>query len=184
MEFETIFARIDKMRAALRAEFDVDAERSIAEIDRALEAEIAKDPLLAYASNLFYRAAIALRNQRIDVARKLQSNGVAENVEEMHGLAFNSHQIDALTRLMAPGERYLPGQSTPRGLRTSLRIYPRSELTAACRTSAQMNDAKFARGFPNEAEVAAAEERLAEANKPPIAPGSRGTVSNSDWPRR
>lgn len=117
-------------------------------------------------------------------ANQPRSNGVAENIEEMHRLAFNSHQIDALARLMEPGERYLPGQSTPRGLRTTLRIYPRSELTAACRESSQMNDQLFARQFPGEAEVAAAEERLAEASRPPVAPGSRGTVSNSDWLRR
>ena len=124
-----------------------------------------------------------LRRAAIKAAQPV-SNGVAENVEEMHRLAFNSHQIDALTRLMASGEHYLPGQSSPQGLRTSVRIYPRSELTAACRTSAQLNDQMFARGFPNEAEVAAAAERFAEASRPPISPGGRGSVSNSDWPRR
>jgi hypothetical protein len=93
------------------------------------------------------------------------SNGVAEHINEIHSLAFNALQADALARLMAPGEYYLPGQSTPRGLRTNIRIYPRSEITHACRTTAQLNDSMFLRGFPGEPEIAAAEERLAEANK-------------------
>ena len=123
------------------------------------------------------RLAAAKANQPI-------SNGIRENVEEIHALAFNSLQIDEFARLLTPGERYLPGQSTPRGLRTNIRIYPRSEITAACRTAAQMNDTMFARGFPGEQEIQQAEERLAEASKPPVAPGGRGSVSNSDWPRR
>mgnify|MGYP001374709512 CR=1 FL=1 len=129
-----------------------------------------------------HEAPAKLRLAAIKAAQP-QSNGVYENVDEIHALAFNSAQIDAFARLLAPGEYYLPGQSTPRGLRTSLRIYPRSEITAACRESSQMNDALFAKGFPGESEIRVAEERLAEANKPPISPGSRGMVSNSDWRR-
>jgi hypothetical protein len=117
-------------------------------------------------------------------AAKPASNGVYEHADEIQSLAFNSIQLDAFANLLPPGERYLPGQSTPRGLRTNVRIYPRSEITAACRTAAQLNDRMFEAAFPNESQIRAAEERLVEANRPPIAPGSRGMVSNSDWPRR
>ncbi len=125
-------------------------------------------------------------NRRLAAAKaaRPQSNGIAEHVEEIHALAYNSTQIDAFARLLAPAERYLPGQSTPRGLRTNVRIYPRSEITMACRESSQMNQAMFEKGMPSELEVRAAEERLAEAKKPPISPGSHGMVSSIDWPRR
>jgi hypothetical protein len=112
------------------------------------------------------------------------SSGISENADEIHRLAFNSIQLDGFARLLAPGERYLPGQSTPRGLRTNVRIYTREEITAACRTAAQLNDAMFAKGFPNEAEVRAAEDRLAEANRPTISPGTRGMANSIDWGRR
>ena len=94
MEFESIPARIEKMREALRHDFGPDAESDIREIDRAIESEIAKDPLLAYASNLFYKANIRLRQQRIEVARKLQSNGINENLYSLDILLWDSRLVD------------------------------------------------------------------------------------------
>jgi hypothetical protein len=181
MEFETIFARIGKMRDALRAEFDVDAEGSIAEIDRAIESEIAKDPLLAYASNLFYKAGIALRHQRIDVARRLQSNGVTENMSALEYWLWDARLIDTFVANLRQGEKLVEVKGFT--LTTNQRVHARAGLKTACRMTVEMNDANFARNFTSDEKVHEVEARHAQLENP-ILPGSRGSVSNSDWPRR
>ena len=62
---DTVFERIEKMREALRHDFGPDAESTIAEIDRDLEAQMARDPFLMYAADLFYKAGIGLRRARM-----------------------------------------------------------------------------------------------------------------------
>jgi hypothetical protein len=179
MEFESIPARIEKMRETLRHNFGPDAESDIREIDRAIESEIAKDPLLAFASNLFYRAGIRLRQQRIEVARKLQSNGINENLYSLDILLWDSRLVDQLTVDFRPGEKLI--EVKPFALITNQRTRSRDELKRACRQVSEMNDQMYEKNFTGDAAVREAEARL---NQQPIAPGSRGTVSNSDWPRR
>jgi hypothetical protein len=180
MEFESIPARIEKMREALRHDFGPDAESDIREIDRAIESEIAKDPLLAYASNLFYKANIRLRQQRIEVARKLQSNGINENLYSLDILLWDSRLVDQLTVDFRPGEKLI--EVKPFALVTNMRTRTRDELKRACRQLSEMNDTMFARNFTSDAEVHAAEARQRQRENS-ISPGGRGSVSNSDWRR-
>ena len=181
MGFETTFERIEKMRAALRADFGADCESAIAGIDRDLEAQIQKDPLLMYAGDLFYKANIALRQQRIDVARRLQSNGVNENRHALELFLWDSRLVDHFTADLRQGEKLVEVKGF--ALVTNMRTHSRDELKRACRQVSEMNDLQFARNFTPDAEVQAAEVRAAQRENP-IQPGSRGSVSNSDWPRR
>ena len=179
MEFETTFARIEKMRAAWRDEYGPDAESTIAEIDRGLEAQLQKDPLLMYAGELFYKANLALRRQRIDTARRSQSNGVEANTEALTMLLWDSRLIDFFVADLRQSERLIKVGAF--ALETNLRIRTRSELRNACRQVSEMNTQQFERGFTSDAEVQAAEQRQAQREQP-AAPGRTG-VSNSDWRR-
>lgn len=180
MEFETTFARIDKMREALRHEYGPDCEGDIRDIDQKLEAEIAKDPLLAYASGLFYKATIRLRQRRIDVARKLQSNGVNENLRALDLFLWDSRLVDHFMAELRQGEKLIEIKAF--ALVTNMRTRSRDELKRACRQVSEMNDQKFEQNFTSDAAVHEAEARQNQRENP-IAPGSKGHVSNSDWPR-
>lgn len=180
MALESTFKSIDRMRDAFRAEFDVDAENDIRDIDRAIESEIAKDPLLAFASNLFYRAGIRLRQQRIDTARRLQSNGVNENLHTLELYLWDPRLVDQFTADLRQGERLVEVKGF--SLVTNHRARSRAEIKSACRMAVEMDSARFERNFTSDEKVREVEARLAEVSKP-VAPGSTG-VSNSDWPRR
>jgi len=180
MEFETTFARIEKMREALRHDFGPDAESSIAEIDRDLELQMQKDPLLCHAADLFYKASIKLRQQRIDTARRLQSNGVEENRHALELLLWDSRLIDFFVTHLRPGEKLLA--VTGFTLTTNMQVHTRAQIKTACRMTVEMNPAQFERSFVSDAQVREAEARQNQRENP-IAPGSRGNVFNSDWPR-
>jgi hypothetical protein len=177
---ESIFSRIDKMREALRAEYGPDAENIIAEIDRDLEAQLQKDPLLMHAGELFYKANIALRKQRIDTARRLRSDGIAENRGQLELFLWDSRLIDHFTADLRQGERLV--QVTGFTLVTNMRTRSRDELKKACRMTVEMNSAAFEKNFTSDAMVHEAEARAAYREQA-AAPGRTG-VTNSDWPNR
>jgi len=181
MAFESIPARIEKMREALRHDFGPDAENIIAEIDRDLEAQMQKDPFLMYAGELFYKASIGLRRQRIDAARKLQSDGIAENRHALELFLWDSRLIDFFVADLRQGEKLVEVKGF--ALVTNMRVRSRAELKGACRQTSEMNDQQFQKTFTPDAEVQAAELRQSMRENP-IVPGGRGSVSNSDWPRR
>lgn len=176
MEFKTTLARIEEMRQNLRVEFEGDAESSIAEIDRAIELQMLKDPLYVFASELFYRAGIALRRQRIDVARKQQSNGIAENMNVLDARLYRGRLFDFLVGDLRPGEKLL--EVGWWALKTNQRELTRAGLKAACRMSVETNDAAFERNFVSDANVRAAEAAERERANPPAAQYGR----NTDFP--
>lgn len=176
---ESVFSRIEKMRSALRDEYGPDATTIIAEIDRDLEAQMAKDPLLMYAGDLFFKANIALRRQRIDTARRLQSNGIAENRGALELFLWDSRLVDFFVADLRQGEKLVEVKGF--NLVTNMRVRSRSELKAACRQTSEMNDQQFQKTFTSDAEVQAAEARAAYREQP-AAPGRTG-VTNSDWRR-
>jgi hypothetical protein len=180
MDFETIFSRIERMRAALRAEYGPDCESAIAQIDRDLEAQMQKDPLLMYASELFYKANIALRRQRIDTARRLQDSGIAQNRHALELFLWDSRLIDFFVADLRQGEKLVEVKGF--ALVTTMRTRSRSELKKACRMTVEMNDVAFEKNFTSDEAVREAEARAAYREQP-LAPGSTG-ISNSDWPRR
>jgi hypothetical protein len=163
---DSIFSRIDKMRDAFRAEFDVDAEGSIAEIDRALEAQMEKDPLLMYAGDLFYRASIEMRQKRIALARKLQSDGIAENMSALEYWLWDGRLIDQCRSELRkrPGEKLV--QVSGFVLVTNHRSFTRAELKRACRMTVEIDDASFERNFNSDAAVHEVEARAAERERP------------------
>lgn len=166
---ESIFSRIDRMRAALRDEYGLDAENTIAQIDRDIELQLQKDPLLNYAADLFSRASIALRRQRIDVARKLASNGVQENLALLDARMYAGRTLDAFIAGLQPGEKLLPGGEGVGWwkLTTNQRTVSRAELKRQARTSAEIDDHLFEAHFePSDAAVAHAESAEAERNNP------------------
>ena len=56
---------------------------------------MARDPFLMYAADLSLRqAGIALRHQRIDVARRLQSNGIAEHASLLDARLWHGRVLD------------------------------------------------------------------------------------------
>jgi hypothetical protein len=167
------------MREALRAECGPDADSAIAEIDRDIELQIQKDPLLNYAADLFSRATIALRRQRIDVARRLQSDGIAENRHALELFLWDSRLVDFFVADLKPGERLVEVKGF--NLVTNHRVRSSDELKRACRQVSEMNDLQFQKTFTPDAEVQAAELRAAYREQP-AAPGRTG-VSNSDWRR-
>jgi hypothetical protein len=105
MEFETVFARIEKMREAHRANFGPDGEPDILDIDQKIEAELAKDPLLIYVAGLFYRADIKRRQEQTDTARKIQSNRVEQNLSQLQNHAYLGAEIDAVLAWAQTWER-------------------------------------------------------------------------------
>lgn len=176
---DTLFERIEKMRASLRNEYGPDATTIIAEIDRDLEAQLQKDPLLMYAGDLFYKANIALRKQRIDLARKLQDNGIEQNRHALDLFLWDSRLIDFFVADLRQGEKLVEVKGF--ALVTTMRTRSRSELKKACRTTSEMNDQMFEKNFTSDEAVHEAEMR-ASYREQPAAPGRTG-VSNSDWRR-
>jgi hypothetical protein len=166
---ESIFSRIDEMRAALRDEYGPDAEGLITQIDRDIELQLQKDPLLMYASDLFYRAGIALRRARIDTARRLQSNGVQENLALLDARMYGGRTLDAFIAGLQPGEKLLPGGEGVKwwSLTTNLRTVSRAELKRAARTAAEIDDHLFEQHFePSDVAVRQGEAAEAERNNP------------------
>jgi hypothetical protein len=164
MEFESIPARIERMRQALRHDFGPDAENAIAQIDRDIEAQMQKDPLLAYASGLFYRAGIALRHQRIDVARRLQSNGIAEHAQTLDARLWHGRVLDLFIADLKPGEKLVEVHWWK--LVTTLRTRTYHELKAACRMVVETNTAQFERSFESDETRRQAEAAEAERANP------------------
>lgn len=155
MAFESIPARIEKMREALRHDFGPDCASHIAAIDRELELAIQRDPLLAYASDLFYKAGIALRHERMDVAAKLQSNGIKEHANELATRMWHGRILDLFVAELQPREKLLEVHWWR--LVTTLRTRSYHELKAGCRTVTETNDAYFERNFESDATRHAAE---------------------------
>lgn len=176
----TVFDLIEKMRESLRAEFDVDAENDIRDIDRAIESEIAKNPLLAFASNLFYRAGIRLRQQRITLARKQQSDGFTELLPLLEQKFWDGRVLENLRAMRRPDERLLEVDYWV--VVTSQRRITRSEAKAFGRMMSEANDAFYARQFVNDDRIREAEAAERSRVEQPLAPGRTG-VTNSDWRR-
>lgn len=176
MEFESIPVRIDKMRAALRADFGPDCESAIAQIDRDLEAQMQRDPLLTYASGLFYKATLALRQQRIDTARKLQSNGVKENLGLLDARHWSGRVLDFFIAELKPNEKLIAVDWWK--LTTNLRVRTYHELKVGCREMSETNDSYFERNFESDATRRQAEAAEAERANPPAPLGGR----NLDFP--
>lgn len=177
---ESLFERIERMRQELRDAFGPDCEAAIAQIDRELEAQIQRDPLLMLAGDLFYRATIALRQQRIDVARRLQSNGIEENRRTLAALLWDSRLIDFFVAGLQRDEKLVEVRGFE--LKTNQRSFTRDGLKRECRQVSELSDSMFARNFTSDAAVRAAEARLTQANEP-TPPGGRGMVSSADWRR-
>ena len=58
-----------------------------------------------YAGGLFYRAGIALRRARIDTARRLQSNGIAEHAQTLDARMWHGRVLDLFIAELKPGEK-------------------------------------------------------------------------------
>lgn len=71
-----IAAEID----SLTFEFGPDAAPRVAERRKQALAELKQDPRFQSIAREVYKDQLALRQQRIDVARQIQSNGIAENM--------------------------------------------------------------------------------------------------------
>jgi len=164
MEFKTTFERIDKMREALRHDFGPDAEGIIGEIDREIELQMQKDPLLVYAADLFYKAGIKLRQQRIEVARRLQSNGIAEHAQLLDARLWHGRVLDLFIAELKPGEKLTEVHWWK--LVTTLRTRTYHELKAACRMVVETDTAQFERSFESDETRRAAEAAEAERANP------------------
>jgi hypothetical protein len=161
---DTLFERIEKMRENLRHDFGPDAESTIAAIDREIELQLEKDPLLAHARDLFYRAGIRLRQQRIDVARRLQSNGIAEHASLLDARLWHGRILDLFIAELKPGEKLLEIHWWK--LVTNLRTRTYHELKSACRMVVETNDTQFERSFESDETRRQAEAAEAERAKP------------------
>ena len=122
-----------------------------------------KDPLLAYAGHL-YRAGIKLRQQRIDTARRLQSNGITEHAQTLDARMWHGRVLDLFIAELKPGEKLLEVYWWK--LVTTLRTRTYHELKAACRMVVETNDTQFERSFESDETRRAAEAAEAERANP------------------
>jgi hypothetical protein len=172
-----IAAEID----SLMFEFGPDAAPRVAALRKQALADLTQDPRFQSIAREVYKDRLALRQQRIDVARKLQSNGVNENIRALDLLLWDSRLVDKFTADLRPSEKLIEVKGF--ALVTNMRTRTRDELKRACRQVSEVNDLMFERNFTPDAEVHAAEARQ-NRREQPISPGGRGSVSNVDWPRR
>lgn len=163
----------------LTDEFDVDAASRVAERRKQALAELKREPRFQSIAREVYKDRLALLEQRRTVAQKLASNGVTEHLGAFAYWLWDSQLVDKLITDLQRDEKVIDVK--PFAVVTNRRTRTRAELKAAVRTVTQLNDAMFERNFTSDQAVREVEARH---NQQPIAPGSRGTVSNSDWPRR
>ena len=152
MEFETIFARIDKMREALRHDFGPDAESSIAEIDRDLKPQIQKDPMLVLRGRSLlqsqHQAPASADRHRATVAEQWRRGKSTRARPPALGQPLDRLFCDANLR---PGEKLveLPDSRSSRiAARTRAR---RSKPPAGCRSKLP---SPIRRSFANDAKCA------------------------------
>lgn len=175
---------VDRLIAAdidtLPAEFDVDAASHVAQLQKQALEDARRDPRYQANATRVGQARIALRRQRIDTARRLQSDGIAENRQALELFLWDSRLVDFFVADLRQGERLVEVKGF--ALVTDMRVRSRDELKRACRQTSEMNDIQFQKTFTPDAEVQAAELRQSMRENP-IQPGGRGSVFNSDWPR-
>jgi hypothetical protein len=172
-----IAAEID----SLTVEFGPDAASRVAARRKQALAELTQDPRFQSIARETYKDRIALRQQRVDVARKLQSNGVTENLKGLGLLLWDSRLLDFFTANLRRDEKLV--SYTGFKLVTNMREFTRDGLKRDCRQVSEMNDLMYAKNYTTDADVHAAEAR-ANQRENPIVPGGRGMVSNTDWPHR
>jgi hypothetical protein len=163
----------------LTDEFDVDAASRVAERRKQALAELKQDPRFQSIAREVQKDRLALLEQRRTVAQKLQSNGVTENLGAFEYWLWDSRLVDKLTVDLRRDEKVI--EVKPFAVVTNQRVRSRSELKQACRYVTELNDTMFERQFTSDQAVREVEARH---NQQPASPGGRGSVSNSDWPRR
>lgn len=185
MEDDDFVAQLNLDRAigalidTLTFDFGPDAASRVAERRKQALAELKQDPRFQSIAREVYKDRLALQEHRRTVAQKLQGNGVNENLRALDILLWDSRLVDQFTADLLHGEKLIEVRAF--ALVTTMRTRSRDELKRACRYVTEMNDAQFERNFTSDEAVHAAEARQ---NQQPISPGGRGSVSNSDWPRR
>ena len=99
------FVDLDRAIAAvinsLSDEFDVDAASHVAALKKAALEDLQRDPRYQATATRVGQARIALRRARIDVARKLQSNGVQENLALLDARMWHGRVLDLIYRRAA-----------------------------------------------------------------------------------
>ncbi|MGA7762004.1 MAG: hypothetical protein WCA59_09670 [Candidatus Binataceae bacterium] len=163
----------------LTFDFGPDAASHVAALRKQALDELRQDPRFHSIAGGVYKATIALRQQRVDVARKAASNGITENLRALDLFLWDSRLVDHFTAELRQGEKLIEVKGF--ALVTNQRTRTRDELKRACRQVSEMNDIMFERNFTSDAAVHEVEARHSRQRE--ISPGGPGMISNSDWRR-
>lgn len=164
MEDGDLDRAIAAMINSLSDEFDVDAASHVAALKKAALEDLQRDPRYQATATRVGQARIALRRVRIDVARKLQSNGVQENLALLDARLWHGRVLDLFIAELKPGEKLVEVHWWK--LVTTLRTRTYHELKMACRMVVETNDAQFERNFESDETRRAAEAAEAERANP------------------
>ncbi len=156
-----IAAEID----SLTVEFGPDAASRVAERRKQALAELTQAPRFQSIAREVYKDRIALRQQRVDVARKAASNGVTENLGLLDERHWSGRVLDFFIAELKPNEKLIAVDWWK--LTTNLRVRTYHELKAGCREMSESIDAYFERNFESDATRRAAEAAEAERANPP-----------------
>ena len=91
----------------LTFDFGPDAASHDAALRKQALDELRQDPRFRSIAAGVYKATLALRQQRIDVARKLQSNGVQEHLRLLDARMWHGRVLDLFIAELKPGEKLL-----------------------------------------------------------------------------
>ena len=149
----------------LTFDFGPDAQSHVAALRKQALDELRQEPRFQSIAGGVYRAGIALRRERMDVAAKLQSNGIKEHANELDARMWHGRILDLFTAELQPREKLLEVHWWR--LVTTLRTRTYHELKAGCRMSVETNDAMFERNFDSDATRRAAEAAEHERLNPP-----------------
>jgi hypothetical protein len=185
MEHDDFVSQLDLARAiaaeidSLTFEFGPDAASHVAALRKQALEQLRQEPRFQAIAREVGQARIAVRQQRIALARKLQSDGIAENRDALDLFLWDSRLIDFFVAHLRPGEKLVA--VTGFTLTTNMQVHTRAQIKTACRMNVEMNDAAFQKNFTSDEAVHEAEARAAYREQV-AAPGRTG-VSNSDWRR-
>jgi hypothetical protein len=154
----------------LTFEFGPDAASHVAALQKLAIELMRQDPRYVAIADGVGRARIALRQQRVDVARKLQSNGVKENERTLNARMWTAggyqRGLDNWISEFQQNEKLIEVGWWE--LVTTRRTAVRAEIKALCRTVTETNNARFESTFISDAEIHAAENAEREREHPTV----------------